>query len=369
MSQDPHVEQAEKIASAALSRLRDDHVAPVPVNYAVWYGYYEKGNSFLVAAIDEARTRGATITDEVIERLYEDHIGFTAQSQVLVEANRQIREAIGNLRAVLRDAGHDNDGYAAALVEFSDQLQGATGIQQLRRAVHAIALQTQRMVEHHQSLGQRLASTTEQMADMHRDIQDARRQALTDGLTGIYNRRGFDEELTAAAQSAAMSGLPLSLIMIDIDHFKKFNDAFGHQVGDEVLRLVARVINDSVIQTHTTARYGGEEFAVILPETGLGAAEQVAESIRSKMAKRRIVKRSTGTNLGSVTVSAGAAELYAGEASDALLERADAALYRAKQQGRNQVVTDVPLPANGKAAGWSAPFRRANGSSASPVSP
>lgn len=367
MSQDPRVEQAQKIASTALRRLRDDRVAPVPVNYAVWYGYYEKGNSFLVAAIDEALAQGAPITDDLIERLYEDHIGFTAQSQVLVEANQQIREAIGNLRAVLRDAGHDNDEYAAALAEFSDQLEGATGIQQLRRAVQAIARQTQRMVEHHQSLGQRLASTTEQMAGMHRDIQDARRQALTDGLTGIYNRRGFDEELVTAARSAGVSGLPLSLIMIDIDHFKRFNDAFGHQVGDEVLRLVARVINGSVVQAHTTARYGGEEFAVILPETGLGAAEQVAECIRNKMAKRRIIKRSSGTNLGSVTVSAGAAELRAGEASDGLLERADAALYRAKQQGRNRVVIDVPMLANGKVAGWSAPFSVASRPNASPV--
>ena len=155
--------------------------------------------------------------------------------------------------------------------------------------------------------------------------------------------------------------------MIDIDHFKRFNDAFGHQVGDEVLRLVARVINDSVVQAHTTARYGGEEFAVILPETGLGAAEQVAECIRNKMAKRRIIKRSSGTNLGSVTVSAGAAELRAGEASDGLLERADAALYRAKQQGRNRVVIDVPMLANGKVAGWSAPFSVASRPNASPV--
>ena len=366
MSKDQRVEQAEKTASATLERLRADHIAPVPVNYAVWYGYFEKTNGPLVAAVEQAITDGA-ITDEHIERLYEDHIGFTAQSETLAETNRQIQEAIGNLRVLLRDVGQDNDEYAAALVEFSDQLKDATGIQQLRRAVQAIARQTQRMVEHHDSLGQRLALTAEQMADMYRDIQDARRQALTDGLTGVSNRRGFDEELTAATRRAGASGIPLSLIMIDIDHFKKLNDTFGHQVGDEVLRLVARVINDSVVQTHTTARYGGEEFAVILPETCLEAAVQVAERIRDKIAKRRIVKRSSGTNLGSVTVSAGVAERLAGERCDSLLERADAALYRAKQQGRNQVVVDAPPPTNPEATGKSAPSGAASRASASPV--
>ena len=368
MSADPRIEQAEKIASAALGRLREVQLAPVPINYAVWYGYYEKSDGQLVAAVDKAITSGSAITDDEIERLYEDHVGVTAQSKTLAETNRQIREAIRNLGVVLGDLGQDNEEYVAALVEFSDQLEDATGVQQLRRAVDAIAQQTRRMVEHHHSLGRQLASTAERMAGMYRDIQDARRQALTDGLTGVTNRRGFDEDLAMAVDRAAASGDPLCLIMIDIDHFKRLNDTFGHQVGDEVLRLVARVINDSVVQVHTTARYGGEEFAVILPETCLEAAVQVAERIRNKIAKRRIVKRSTGTNLGSVTVSAGAAELRPGEHCDALLERADSALYRAKQQGRNQVVVDVPAAANSDADRPSAPSTAASRASASPVS-
>lgn len=368
VSADPRIQQAEKIASAALERLRDDRIAPVPVNYAVWYGYYEKSDRHLVAAVEQAITSGSAITDGEIERLYEDHIGVTAQSKTLAETNRQIREAIRNLGVVLRDLGQDNEDYVAALTEFSGQLEGATGVQQLRRAVRAVAQQTRRMVDHHHSLGRQLASTAEQMAGMYRDIQDARRQALTDGLTGVSNRRGFDEDLAVAVEQATASRDPLCLVMIDIDHFKKLNDTFGHQVGDEVLRLVARVINDSVVQPHKTARYGGEEFAVILPETCLAAAVQVAERIRDKIAKRRIVKRSTGTNLGSVTVSAGAAELCAGEPCDALLERADSALYRAKQQGRNQVVVDVRAEGSGAAGGPSAPSAAASRASASPVS-
>jgi diguanylate cyclase len=135
---------------------------------------------------------------------------------------------------------------------------------------------------------------------------------------------------------------PLSLLIADIDHFKKFNDTFGHQVGDKVLRTVGRSLKDGVKGRDTAARYGGEEFAVILPQTPMSGALAVAEQIRGGLAGRKLVDKRSGDDYGRVTLSIGAAEYRSGESAADLIGRADAALYRAKENGRNRVEPEEP---------------------------
>ena len=167
-----------------------------------------------------------------------------------------------------------------------------------------------------------------------------RREATTDGLTEIANRRAFDTILRETAGEAMNSGDDLSVLMIDIDHFKIFNDTWGHQTGDDVLRLVAATLQQSIRGQDTAARYGGEEFAVILPATSLSAAVAVGSNIRRACERLQFVTRDTQQAVGTVTVSIGGACYEPGEALSNWIRRADAALYRAKQEGRNRVVSD-----------------------------
>ncbi len=167
-----------------------------------------------------------------------------------------------------------------------------------------------------------------------------RKESLTDPLTGIANRKAFDNELNAAIAEARQSAGRLSLFMCDIDRFKTFNDTWGHQTGDQVLRLVANCLSENVKGRDTAARYGGEEFAVIVRQAGIVSGLTLAEQIRSSVQSKRLVKKSTGDVLGSITVSIGVAELAAGEAAASLIQRADACLYRAKHAGRNCVIGD-----------------------------
>ncbi len=131
---------------------------------------------------------------------------------------------------------------------------------------------------------------------------------------------------------------PLSLILCDVDHFKKFNDTWGHHIGDQVLKFVASVLEKNTKGKDSVARYGGEEFAIALPNTGIDNAEKLAEQIRIEISRRKLVSKTTNEDLGSITMSFGVAEFYPGATADGLLQDADSALYRAKTAGRNMVV-------------------------------
>ena len=133
----------------------------------------------------------------------------------------------------------------------------------------------------------------------------------------------------------------MALMLTDIDHFKAFNDTFGHLTGDQVLRLVALAVKQNVKGQDIAARYGGEEFAVILPATTLRAALTVADHVRRAVMTKELMKRSTGEHLGRVTVSIGVAALKKGETAQSLIERADNCLYAAKRCGRNRVMCET----------------------------
>jgi len=155
--------------------------------------------------------------------------------------------------------------------------------------------------------------------------------AITDGLTGILNRQEFGRLLEKEMARAARYASRLSLIMYDLDHFKRINDRFGHNAGDDVLKMVARLVGDSLRDADLHGRWGGEEFMVLLPETGLEAAGKVAEKLRRVIADHRF------EGVGTVTASFGVVELAGRESSRSLVQRVDEVLYRAKALGRNRV--------------------------------
>ncbi len=167
----------------------------------------------------------------------------------------------------------------------------------------------------------------------------------------MSNRKHFDNSLSKALQDAIERSEPLSLIMTDIDHFKSFNDTWGHLTGDQVLRLVAMSMKQNVKGQDTAARYGGEEFAVVLPNTVLRSALTVGDHIRRAVMSKELMKRSTGQNLGRVTISVGVATVRNGDTVQSLIARADGCLYAAKRNGRNRVIceTDPEFASSGEA--------------------
>ncbi len=166
------------------------------------------------------------------------------------------------------------------------------------------------------------------------------RLTILDGLTGVHNKRFFLEFLEREVARALRHARPLTLVMLDLDHFKEINDTFGHLAGDAVLKRVAQAIGGRVRRDELLARYGGEEFAVVLPETDLEGALTFAEKVRSEVERAKF--SFDGQDI-RVTVSVGVSILRSGDDSEALIGAADAELYRAKRDGRNRVRPESPV--------------------------
>ncbi len=182
-------------------------------------------------------------------------------------------------------------------------------------------------------LAEQLSDAKSEVLELREALEAIRTESQIDPVTTLVNRMFFDTALADSLRHAQRTGDCLSLLMTDIDHFKKFNDTFGHLTGDQVLRLVAVSIKQNVKGLDTAARFGGEEFAIILPGCDLSGATQVAEQVRKAVQARELVKRSTGENLGRVTISIGVATFRKEDTPTTILERADNALYAAKRGG------------------------------------
>jgi diguanylate cyclase (GGDEF)-like protein len=244
------------------------------------------------------------------------------------------RLASGDWDARVAYPARDEFGYLArAFNQMAQQLQQAFEAQeQQREELLAQNEELERVHAQLQQAHQELATLNAELLEANRALAQA---AVTDGLTGLKNHRAFQESLHSAAQMAERLQQPLSLVMFDIDHFKQFNDTYGHPAGDELLRQVAQVLRESARAYDVAARYGGEEFALLLPNTALEQAVQVAERLRQQI-------RAIENPHAPVSASFGVATYRRGMPPATLVYEADAALYRAKRSGRDQVCVYQP---------------------------
>jgi diguanylate cyclase len=343
MDFDDPPEVAGQFAGAAMAAMARLGVAPVPANFLIWYSHCSSRHPELSEALHSLESGGARLTASLCAELYERFFGPTPQTLLINGACARIEAAMARLLEEVDAMSADAGAYGGKLQDFGHGLQAGDGAPPLRGLVAQILGETRKMLARTQHLEGELDRCSKQVKAMRDDVANARREANTDSLTGIANRRRFEDELRRAAEQAEVRREPMSLLIADIDHFKAFNDAHGHQLGDQVLKEVAHVLTRSIKGRDLAARYGGEEFAVILPQTGLEGTRALAEQIRRTVAGRRVRIKATGRDLGGITLSIGCAQLQWGVPPAELLRRADAALYRAKRRGRNRVAVATRL--------------------------
>ena len=338
------ISTAAKHARSAIELMEQHKVPASPDNFAVWYAYVNGTNPNLVKAIDDIITKGVSFTKAINEDFFKKFCDAEAQ-QELGEMRRRIEGAVAKVVEYMGSAISGATQYGSSLEEFSGKLAEPHSPDEMSSLVNDIISATNSMIEANNQLSQRLTSSAQEAAQLKQDVEILKREASVDHLTKLYNRKWFDASLGKAQAASNDQGGPLSLLMIDIDFFKKFNDTYGHQLGDQVLKLVARTITECVDDSDTPARYGGEEFAVVLPGVTLAQAIEKAENIRKTVAGRKLTNRTTGKVLGQVTLSVGVAQYIPGETQPELISRADEALYFAKRNGRNRVGDETDLTA------------------------
>jgi diguanylate cyclase len=340
MAQADDFRQAKSFSEVAMTGMLAHEVPPTPENYAVWYAYATGLVPELKRTIDILMSNNQEFSQALSAELYSRFCDTGRHFNLLQETGGRLQYAVDQVMRYVKTASGDASDFGKVLDRYSTEMGGAPGDEEVRALVSGLILETQRMAETNRSLESKLSQSSGEIAELRQNLEVVRREAMTDALTGIPNRKFFESRLREAARDAMESGETLSLLIADIDHFKQFNDTYGHQLGDQVLRLVARTLTDCVKGRDTPARYGGEEFAIILPQTRLTDAGGLAEQIRRSMMRRRIVRKNTGDDFGTITLSIGVAAYRPGEQLLETVRRADAALYRAKRGGRNRVVAE-----------------------------
>lgn len=334
-------ERTMAFAEVALGQIRSLRQTAVPRNYEIWYVYATGYNAPLNKIINETLARSGKLTEADLEQIYETYLSHIKTTDRIDKVGARVIGEIDDVMLLLTDALGMSASYNASLDGATQQLAGAKTREQVTTVVQSLLKSTHDMRETNKALEERLTLSKNEISNLQQSLEAIRAESLTDPLTGLGNRKYFDRMIETAVQNAVAAGEPLSLLMFDIDHFKSFNDSYGHLTGDQVLRLVGLSLKQTIKGQDITARYGGEEFAVVLPNTALRQALTVADHIRRAVMAKELKKKSTGEILGRVTISVGVSMLKPGDDTDSLIERADACLYAAKRNGRNRVVCEV----------------------------
>jgi diguanylate cyclase len=317
---------ADPVAIAAMQSMGEFGMVPTPDNFAIWYDYHAGINPDLKRTIDILISNKRGFDGPALEELHSSFFSNTKEQEVLRQTSLNVMAAA---QKVTNDQ-YTRDG--SYLQDPSDR-----SFAHLTRVLAHLIAETSEMAKRSDRLALRMRHSAEKIEGLERTLDKARREATLDSLTGIANRRSFDLDINELAAAAMNTGDDLCLIILDVDHFKKFNDTWGHQTGDEVLKLVAATVQQNVRGQDRAARYGGEEFAVILPCTPLEGAATVGENIRQAMETQQFVARESQKTISGITISLGVACYEPGEPLLDWIGRADNALYQAKHGGRNRV--------------------------------
>ena len=326
----------------ALPLMAKHNVPTTPKNYAVWYEYVSGNNNELRKTVDTMIEKEETFSEQKNEILYQRFCTEKDENEL-----RKLRE---DLQLILKTIfgevtklSGETGKYESSVSESVGKLSEDLTVDTIRDVVNEIIAETRAVGSFGKGLQERLKETTTELDELQRKFEQVKTEAMMDFLTGVANRKAFDEALATYTVAAASGTNDLCLLLIDIDHFKRFNDTFGHIVGDEVLKFVTKKTKEIVKGRDFLARFGGEEFAVILPGTPLEGAKTVAENIRAFFAEANLKSTSTSKKLGMITVSIGVAYYRPGESLEDFINRSDQALYFAKNTGRNRVATESDL--------------------------
>ncbi|MCL1048949.1 GGDEF domain-containing protein [Shewanella abyssi] len=338
-----HLSETEisaRILRHAVPKMSELNIPVTPNNYSVWYEYYLGINLDLKRAIDGLLANEVRFTTDVCDGLFTTYIQQSSP-ELMEHVQIETQMLINSLLSKIAGMSQGNIKFSTSLQKFDKTLKNNPSPEVLQSIVDDIATELDGIINDNIAMDQSLTSINQEVGALKKEMLDLRSVVMTDQLTSLKNRRAFDEEVISHIETFNQQEIKSSLLVVDIDHFKRFNDVHGHLIGDKVLTYVAQALKQSVKGDDFVARYGGEEFVILLSNTGIAEAKIVAENVRKKIAQRNLtIGKEKKMPLGNITVSVGCASLKLEDSKDSYFIRADEALYRAKSAGRNRVITE-----------------------------
>lgn len=340
MTQDDDFDRSFALAELAIEKMRSYGLSTTPRNFEVWYVYVEGINQKLSDHINDILIRKGDITQSDINSIYDIHLSQDRLSEQIDSVGGEVIDELDRLTVVIGNISVQVNRYGEDLAGASDQLGSAVSRESVKAVIETLLRSTKTVQKNNRKLEEKLQRSLLEVRSLQQNLEIVRNESLMDALTSLGNRKFYNQSMSRLVKSSHQHHKPLSLIVADIDFFKRFNDIHGHLTGDHVLRLVGLALKQNLKGQDIACRYGGEEFAVILPDTSIKEALAVAEHIRRSVQSKELIKKSTQEVLGRVTISMGVATLKDGDTATSLYERADHFLYAAKRAGRNRVMAE-----------------------------
>ena len=274
-----------------------------------------------------------------LDKDVEDYFGRLILDQKFIDDEKDIvktmvLEAVETIRAMMESSGN----FDVSIGDFTEKIQAAETIQEILKVKDYLVIEMQKVREHSHTLHDELEKHRTATETLSKKLEESEARALVDALTNVLNRNAYNLKIGELVHEYKRYKEEWALLVLDIDHFKKFNDTYGHKTGDKVLKSVAATVSNSIRVSDHIFRYGGEEFVVILSRINKETTKTLSEKIRREVERDYFVD---GDNELKVTMSIGATIITPEDTEASLFERADKALYQAKQNGRNQTLLDI----------------------------
>jgi diguanylate cyclase len=328
--------KAAEYLRLTMAKLNQYQLPFTPVNYGLFYIYVSGKNTSLNKKIDLHLNDG-TLTHENAVKLFVNFF-FICSEEITDGLRSELLDTLTEVISSLIEVAGKSSLSNKQLEAHINTLTSTQSTHNVLSVVSSIVHVTRQFVDDTRQLETDLLVTSKGLNTLKNELAHARIEASTDSLTGLLNRRGFDQQLKKMLHDRRKSGAGFCLIMADLDHFKDINDNYGHLFGDKILKAFARLLTDKTRSTDYVSRFGGEEFILILPETSIDNAFNVAENIRKAVEKLQVRNTKTGDIINTITASFGIAGHRFDEPANDLVYRCDSALYKAKQSGRNKTI-------------------------------
>jgi diguanylate cyclase len=329
--------QSQEILRLVLIELNALNLPPNPIFFTLFYERALKRDASLNKDIDDAINSEKGLSVDIAQEIFDTHV-LNGAIKEMSKAQSALLRVIRNVMMQMLNTGNEFSNYASSLGDFVRKIDRTDSVQDIRMLTADVIEDSRQLERTSKETSSQLNDAGEQITRLKEELEAARRDARTDPLTGLANRRGLNEMLLQRINLFLQEKTPFCVILADIDHFKRINDSYGHLVGDKILRFVARTLMANIKGQDSVIRFGGEEFAIVLPYTQYDGGIIVAQHLRQKIASSRLRLAESGRDLGGLTISLGVAAVHTDDTPDSLLRRADDALLKAKAEGRDRVV-------------------------------